>query len=112
MTNTFPALVIMGTSEVFASTMRTGGRLGDEIIFVHRVADSVKCGLFSRSRALIFPSLREGFGLPIIEAHKFGRRVITSKRRPLSDLTIEGDILVSPLSHSQILTPSFKFTRS
>ena len=53
-------------------------------------------GLYRTSKALIFPSLCEGFGLPIIEAQACGCPVVTSNIRPMSDLVSEQDILFDP----------------
>lgn len=42
--------------------------------------------LYSRAKALIFPSLYEGFGLPIIEAQACGCPVFTSNRAPMTEV--------------------------
>lgn len=43
-----------------------------------------------------FPSLEEGFGMPIIEGQAIGRLVITSNRQPMCDIAGKGAILVDP----------------
>lgn len=43
-----------------------------------------------------FPSLKEGFGMPIIEGQAIGRLVVTSNRPPMSDVAGNGAILVDP----------------
>lgn len=45
---------------------------------------------------LLFPSTFEGFGLPIIEAQKSGRPVITSNISPMKDVAGNGACLVDP----------------
>jgi glycosyltransferase involved in cell wall biosynthesis len=45
---------------------------------------------------LLFPSLHEGFGLPIIEAQACGRPVVTSDRRPMRDVAGGAACLVDP----------------
>lgn len=43
-----------------------------------------------------FPSLEEGFGMPIIEGQVIGRLVITSNRQPMCDIAGKGAIIVDP----------------
>ena len=43
-----------------------------------------------------FPSLYEGFGMPIIEAQAVGRPVVTSNRSPMQDIAAGSAVLVNP----------------
>lgn len=45
---------------------------------------------------LLFPSLFEGFGLPILEAQQAGKPVITSARQPMQEVAGKGSCLVDP----------------
>lgn len=45
-----------------------------------------------------FPSIFEGFGMPIIEAHATGCAVITSNINPMKEIAADGAYLVDPLS--------------
>lgn len=49
-----------------------------------------KCDIVS------FPSLYEGFGMPIIEGQAVGRVVVTSNREPMKGIAGDGAILVDP----------------
>jgi glycosyltransferase involved in cell wall biosynthesis len=50
--------------------------------------------LYSTAHALLFPSLYEGFGWPIIEAQACGCPVITTDRAPMSDIAGADAILI------------------
>jgi glycosyltransferase involved in cell wall biosynthesis len=51
---------------------------------------------------LLFTSLAEGFGLPILEAQRVGRAVITSNRGAMAEVAGKGALLVDPLSPDEI----------
>ncbi len=51
---------------------------------------------------VLFPSLYEGFGLPILEGFKAGRPVITSDIEPMKTLSENAAVLVNPLDVSSI----------
>ena len=52
--------------------------------------------------ALVFPSLYEGFGFPVIEAMHCGAPVIASETSSLPELVGDGGLLVDPASVSAI----------
>lgn len=54
------------------------------------------CALYSMAAALLFPSLHEGFGWPIIEAQACGCPVITTNRPPMTDVGGEAAIYIDP----------------
>lgn len=49
-----------------------------------------------------FPSLYEGFGMPILEAQAIGRPVVTSNIAPMNDIAGDGAILVVPTDINSI----------
>lgn len=74
--------------------------------FVIKPSDEQVIALYSLAKALIFPSLYEGFGLPIIEAQACGTPVITSNRAPMTEVGGGAAIYVdpeSPVSAAQIV---------
>lgn len=72
------------------------------VIFLGRVAEEDLPGLYRGAIALIFPSLYEGFGLPLIEAMACGTPVLTSTTTCLPEIAGDAAILVDPLSVTQI----------
>jgi glycosyltransferase involved in cell wall biosynthesis len=57
--------------------------------------------LYSRAEALLFPSLEEGFGWPIIEAHACGCPVVTSNRAPMTEVGGTAARYVDPQDEKQ-----------
>jgi len=49
-----------------------------------------------RARVFAFPSLFEGFGLPVLEAFAAGTPVITSKTTSLGEIAGDAAVLVDP----------------
>lgn len=62
----------------------------NQIEFIGSVNDEEKNLYFQNCVALVFPSLAEGFGLPVIEAMHFGKPVFLSKFTSLPE--IGGDV--------------------
>ncbi len=56
-------------------------------------------GLLEHARALVFPSLAEGFGLPVIEAMALGAAVLTSSVGALAEVAGGAALLVDPADH-------------
>ncbi len=52
--------------------------------------------LYSTATALLFPSLQEGFGWPIVEAQACGCPVFTSNRAPMTEVGGEAAIYINP----------------
>jgi glycosyltransferase involved in cell wall biosynthesis len=57
---------------------------------------------YERADIIMFPSLYEGFGLPVIEGFKVGRAVLTSNLSPMKDLADGAAWLVDPYSVDSI----------
>lgn len=66
------------------------------------VTEEEKWRLLKNADVFLFPSLYEGFGLPVIEAQSVGTPVITSNTSSLPEVAGAGAILVDPLSAVQL----------
>jgi glycosyltransferase involved in cell wall biosynthesis len=70
--------------------------LQDHVRFLGYVPDEDMPALYSGASALVFPSLYEGFGLPVIEAMACGTPVITSAVGATAEVGHGAAILVDP----------------
>jgi len=68
------------------------------------ISEEDKYALLSGALALVFPSLYEGFGFPVLEAMHCGTPVITSNTSSLPELAGNAALLVDPLNVSEIAT--------
>jgi glycosyltransferase involved in cell wall biosynthesis len=71
--------------------------LGRKLVVEPAVTDARIAGTLSHARCLVFPSLHEGFGLPIVEALSHGVPVVTSDHGSMSEVAeTKGSLLVNP----------------
>lgn len=75
------------------------------------VGDSDLSALLTGSSGLLFPSLYEGFGLPILDAFNCGVPVLTSDKASLPEVSGDGAIVVDPLDESSIAEGIVKMIR-
>ncbi|MGN6554961.1 MAG: glycosyltransferase family 4 protein [Verrucomicrobiota bacterium] len=66
------------------------------------LSDAELVGAYRRCDLVIFASLYEGFGLPILEAQATGRPVITSNRSSMPEAAGDGSLMVNPESIESI----------
>ena len=92
-----PKLVLAGKaiSEEMAQYISQEG-LADHVLERNDVAEEQLRAMYSQAACLIFPSLYEGFGLPIIEAQASGCPVFTSDRAPMTEVGGGGAVYFDP----------------
>lgn len=70
--------------------------IADVVHFVGYVTNAELAFLYDNAIALVFPSLLEGFGMPILEAMDRGLPVITSNSGSLAEISGNAAFLVNP----------------
>jgi glycosyltransferase involved in cell wall biosynthesis len=76
--------------------------LGDGVRRLGRVSDSELARLYRGARCLAYPSLYEGFGIPIVEAMACGTPVATSRGGATEEVAGGAAVLVDPLDPGAI----------
>lgn len=89
-----------GTPELEAWIASLG--VADRVHFVGRVGDEGLASLYRTADAVVFVSLYEGFGLPVIEAQASGSPVVTSNVTSLPEIAGDGAVLVDPTDTAAI----------
>lgn len=69
----------------------------DRVIFAGRLTDSELDAAYRAARLLVFPSLSEGFGLPVLEAMARGTPVVCSNAGALPEVAGDAALLHDPL---------------
>jgi glycosyltransferase involved in cell wall biosynthesis len=77
--------------------IRAEQTLQSHLILPGYVSDDEVAALYSGALGLVFPSLYEGFGFPVLEAMHCGTPVLCANTSSLPELTGEAAILVDPL---------------
>lgn len=73
-----------------------------EILQLGHVSSEELVNLMGAAKALVYPSLFEGFGLPIVEAFKSGTPVITSNISSMPEVAGSAAITVDPYNTNEL----------
>ena len=77
-------------------------KVEDKIIFTGYVSDEELAHLYRNTRLFVFPSLMEGFGLPVLEAMSYGAPVVSSKATSLAEVVGEAGLLFDPTDEGEM----------
>lgn len=102
-------LVVVGSSEYSGAGADLPRSVSDHvadgrIVFLGRVSDGELRWLYENADGLIFLSLDEGFGLPPVEARRFGAPVIASDIAVMREVAGADAMFVSPHASSEVAT--------
>ncbi len=88
--------------EIFTTVNRLG--LGERVRFLDFVDDAHLPAVYNLARVCVYPSLYEGFGLPVLEALACGTPVVTANVSSLPEVVGTAAILVDPHDPQAIAT--------
>lgn len=80
----------------------------DRIVLTGYVSEEEKAGLYKNAEAFLFPSLYEGFGIPILESFSYGVPVITAKNSSLPEVGGDAAIYIENVMSSEELEERMK----
>jgi len=92
-------LVLVGTSGVGAEAFRRQVEtlaIANRVHWLGYVPDRDLPGLFAGAVAFVFPSLYEGFGMPVLEAMAWETPIVASNTSSLPEVVGDAGLLVSP----------------
>lgn len=93
-------LVVAGKFNYQAEATVARGQelLGDRFVYLGPVSEPDKWGALARARALILPSLYEGYGIPIIEAYLADTLALFSCTTSMTELAMDERQMFDPAS--------------
>ena len=102
--DTYLVLLVNGTTKEKKWLQENAGIsiLAENIIVIENVSFGELVSFYKHAYAFLFPSLTEGFGLPVLEAMKCGCPVITSNISCLPEIAGDAAILVNPMETEEI----------
>lgn len=77
-------------------------KIDESVILLGRVTEQELHSLYRSARCLLFPTLYEGFGLPILEAMASGTPVLTSSMPAHMEIAGDAAVFVNPLDISEM----------
>ncbi len=73
-------------------------QIPDRVLFLGHVPDDEAATLVKSALCFAFPSLFEGFGIPILDSQSYGTPVLTSNQKPMTEVGGDAALYIDPLS--------------
>lgn len=89
-----------GGNRVFADA---GPARWSHATFAGRLSDDELAWLYGTATVLVFPSLYEGFGIPVVEAQRLGCPVVALRAGPMAEVAGEGAVLCDASEPLQVV---------
>lgn len=75
----------------------------DRIFLLHGIGDEELSNFYERCLFFVYPSLYEGFGLPLVEAMAFGKSVITSNVSSMAEFPVDEVFKINPTKKTELI---------
>jgi len=92
----------VGNIELFMLQVAAAGLPRDSVVVTGRVSDDELLVLYNACKVFVFPSLYEGFGLPVLEAMACGAAVIAGNNSSIPEVAGRADLLFDAASPEAI----------
>jgi len=89
-------LVFSGNTTDYLTNLLRSLNIEKNVIFTGRLSDDELANYYRGALFSVFPSLYEGFGLPIVESFACGTAVITSNITSMPEIAGDAALLVNP----------------
>lgn len=89
-------LVTLGLSDDYVNKLKSQTPIKNKIFIFNNLSENETIDLYNSVDCLLFPSLYEGFGLPILEAQACGIPVVCSNAASLPEIANDAAIFASP----------------
>lgn len=88
-------------NEAFQSLLKTY-KYKDDVVLTGYLPESELTGLMAAAYAFVYPSLFEGFGVPVLEAMRCGVPVLTSKSSAMTEISAGNALYFDPANVDDI----------
>ena len=85
---------------IFATAAELG--LGERVRFAGYIDEADKPALMRSALLFVYPSLHEGFGIPVLEAMASGVPTIAGNRTSIPEIAGDGALLIDPTSQAEL----------
>lgn len=99
-------LVLSGKTNYFWERLQRYAevnKISDQVVFTGFVTDAELSYLYQHAAAFVFPSLSEGFGLPLLEAMQYGCPVLSSQETCLPEVGGDAALYFDPRDQSSLV---------
>jgi glycosyltransferase involved in cell wall biosynthesis len=97
------ASVVVGARGSAAVFAEAGEGRWSRAHFAGRLSDEEVAWLYGHATALVFPSLYEGFGIPVVEAQQLGCPVVALDTGPMREVGGEAALLCDPAHPERVV---------